>query len=160
MEPHVGVERMRGYAERLGDLTAGLVPPRRRVVVRHALRSSSELRCPVVVVVGLVTDVDVDGLPGRDMNVRFTAVVLASPSTVVRAAGVVDERLLIVCGIIGSPASLSDADRDVGGRARPVRQLEETRPLTLMNELLGASDSAAAPGCGRRVGQRATGCRM
>src|SRR5262245_64571139 len=83
---------------------------------------------------------------GRDTNVSVAADVRASPFTVVRGSGDVTTAVLIVCGMIGSPASVSlPADTYAVARDRPGSRTD-ARPFTPMNELLGGSDSRPREG--------------
>ncbi len=78
---------------------------------------------------------------GRDTKLSDTDEVRASPSTVPRSSGSVVKDELMVCGIKGSPASLS-VPIDPYAITRERRgNLKDARPFTAMKELLGASES-------------------
>src|SRR4030095_2828663 len=83
---------------------------------------------------------------GRDTKVKFIAVVRASPSTVVRGRGAVTTVELIVCGMIGSPASVSQPVETYAVARERAGRRTEASPFTPMNELLGGSDSLPRDG--------------
>src|SRR6187551_2154103 len=79
---------------------------------------------------------------GREVNVRFSVFVRASPLTVFRGSGrmfVLD--VLIVCGINGSPTSFSEPVETYAVRRVRFANFTPTMPFTVRNVLLGASDA-------------------
>ena|SRR6476660_4220890 len=83
---------------------------------------------------------------GRETNVRVTAEVCASPSTVLRATGLGLIELLMVCGIRGSPASSSRPNETYPVARDLYGSFAEARPWTPTKELLGGTLSRPRPG--------------
>ena len=77
---------------------------------------------------------------GRDTKLKFVPTVRASPSTTFLWSGAGVFAVLMVCGINGSPASVSDPTETYAVARERCGSLTEAMPLTVTNVLDGARD--------------------